>query len=174
MARTTILGLDPGSRCAGYALATIEGRRVVEVQLGSWRVSPATERASALAQLRQDSLEWISAHKPDVAVVESLFHHRNVRSALVLAQVRGVLLSVIGELSVPLFEYAPATIKQTICGNGSAGKQQVRICLERTVPGLGSGRLDKAPVDATDALAAAICHHTHHGVASAVARSARR
>lgn len=162
MSRTrTILGLDPGSRRAGFALAVFEGDRLVDVTLGVWTVRSRKDRSAGLASLHEQVERWLAAHHPDEAAVEGLFHHRNVRSALALAEARGVILSLLGRLTVPVIEYPPATVKKAICGEGGADKERVRIALQRTVPALRDIPLDDFPEDSTDALAVAICHQAH-------------
>jgi crossover junction endodeoxyribonuclease RuvC len=169
VALVRILGIDPGSRTTGYALATFRGQTVVGVELGHWGTGrPERARERALAELRNLAEQWVAERSPDLAAVESLFHHRNTRSVLVLAEARGVLLSVLGKLGVPVVEFPPATIKRTICGSGSAGKERVRDALLRTVPGVVAARLGAARLDATDALAAAVCAQSHLGWRRAV------
>ncbi|UCF67789.1 MAG: crossover junction endodeoxyribonuclease RuvC [Acidobacteriota bacterium] len=158
---STILGLDPGSRRAGFAWVRFDGSRVVGLEVGAWTVGAQRDRARALSRLMESVEQWLSDHPADVAAVEGLFHHRNVRSALVLAESRGVLLAALGRHGVPVVEYSPAAIKKTICGSGKAAKEQVRRALALTVSGLTSLETDGLPWDATDALAAAVCHHTH-------------
>jgi crossover junction endodeoxyribonuclease RuvC len=156
-----VLGIDPGSRVAGYALARFEGTDVVDCELGVWSPGRSRGRAAALAQLAAEAEAWLAQRRPEVAAVEGLFHHRNVRSALALAEARGVLLSVLGRLGVEVVEYPPATVKKTLCGNGGASKESVRRALGLTVSGLRGVRLDRHPADATDALALAVCHAVH-------------
>ena len=153
-----ILGIDPGSRVAGWALVEVERGSVVALELGAWRVPGGRDRARSLAELAERAELFLAGRDPDVAAVESLFQHRNARAALVLAEARGVLLAVLGRRGIPVREYAPAEIKQTICGSGNATKDQVRRVLPRTFPGLSRFPLDGVPDDATDALAAALCH----------------
>jgi crossover junction endodeoxyribonuclease RuvC len=86
--------------------------------------------------------------------VESLFHQRNVRSALTLAHVRGAFLLTLGRRDLPVGEYTPAEVKKSVTGHGTATKEQVGEMVRRL---LGLDRLD-APLDATDALALALCH----------------
>ncbi len=156
-----ILGLDPGSRRTGFALVRFRGESVSELEVGAWQVDPGLPRERGLAQLADMAGLWISARSVDVAAVESLFQHKNVHSALVLAEARGVLLSVLGRLGVRVAEYTPATVKQTVCGFGRAGKDQVRRALQLTVPGLSRLALEGLGFDATDALALAVTHHVH-------------
>jgi len=153
-----ILGIDPGSRVAGWALVEVDRGRVTALELGAWKVPGGRDRARSLGELASRAEAFLAGRDPEVAAVESLFHHRNARSVLVLAEARGVLLSVLGRLGIPVREYAPAEIKQTICGNGNATKDQVRRVLPRTFPGLARFPLDGVPDDATDALAAALTH----------------
>jgi len=156
-----ILGIDPGSRQTGYALATFHGRRVLRVELGVWSMVKSGDRSVSLADLARQAESFLACHSPGVAVVESLFHHKNVRSALVLSEARGVLLAVFGKLGIPVAEYSPAVVKKTVSGNGRADKTEVRRALTRTVPGIPAKSLEGLPEDATDALAMAVCHRVH-------------
>ncbi len=153
-----ILGIDPGSRVAGWALVEVVRGEVTALELGTWKVPGGRDRGRALAHLAELAEAFLAGRDPEVAAVESLFQHRNVRSALVLAEARGVLLAVLGRRGIPVREYAPAEIKQTICGTGNAGKDQVRRVLPRTFPGLARFPLEGLADDATDALAAALTH----------------
>lgn len=164
MSALRILGLDPGSVRTGFALAEFEGASVKRLAIGVFQTakSPAG-RAAQLGSLARDVDLWLDRENPQAAAVETLFQHRNVRSALVLSEARGVLLAALGRRSIPVFEYSPATVKKTICGFGTAGKEQVRRALLQTVPGLAGAGLEALPLDATDALALAVCHHAHHG-----------
>ncbi len=156
-----ILGIDPGSRCTGYAFARFEGAELAELDAGTWRVTASEDRSESLAALVAQFGEWIEGNSPEIAVVESLFMHKNARSMLVLAEARGALLASLGLKGIPVREYPPATIKKTICGFGAADKEQVRRALLRTVPGVRKFRVESLPTDATDALAMAVCHRIH-------------
>ncbi len=173
-AELTVAGIDPGSRRTGFALATFDaGGRIVSVTLGAWAPPQRASRPEALASLRRDALAWLLETSPCAVAVESVFQHRNARSALVLAEARGALLSAVGEAGVPLSEYPPATIKKTVCGVGGARKEEVRLALGRSVPGLTREMLSGAPDDATDALAAAVCHRYHARFERAIRGSGR-
>jgi crossover junction endodeoxyribonuclease RuvC len=161
---TVILGLDPGSIRSGYAVVGFERDRVISLHLGVWTVPIGQPRAASLAWLRGRLDECLTKHRCDAAAVETPFQHRNARSALVLAEARGALLSGLGAAEVPVFEYPPAMVKKTICGSGAAEKTQLRRVLGRTVPGLSAYRIDDAPLDATDALALAVAHFAHSRV----------
>lgn len=157
----TILGVDPGSRRAGFSWVRCERGRIVDLQLGTWDVPARGDSSQRLALLWQQADQFLSQNPIDVAIVESMFHHRNVRSALTLAQARGVLIAAIGQRGIPLVEYPPATIKKSVCGHGAADKAQVRRCLGMTVPGVSRQAIQDAAEDATDALAAVVCHLSH-------------
>lgn len=163
---TTILGLDPGSERTGYALARFAGDRVVDLVLGTWSVPAGLAPEAALARLVTCCDEFLASHEVVTAAVESLFHHRNVRSLIVLAQARGALLAVLGRRGIAVHAYPPATVKRTVCGSGAAAKEQVRKVMLMTVPGLSRFPIAAEGLDATDALALAVTHRVH-------ARSAR-
>ena len=168
--RSGVLGLDPGSKHAGYALAFFRGEEVVDLELGRWSVPARLGRAEGLAWLLDHCQEWLAIHRPVVAAVETPFHHRNARSVLVLAEARGVLLASLGRAGVAVHEYSPAVVKKTICGAGGADKEQVRRALAMTVRGLRRFAIDSAPLDATDALALAVTHHVHARLGTAGGR----
>lgn len=100
----TVLGLDPGSRVAGYALVTFAGGRALDLEFGSWDVAAAGSRARSLGTLLAAIEDWLRGRRPDVAAVESPFLHRNARSALALAESRGVLLAALGAAGVEVSE----------------------------------------------------------------------
>lgn len=168
-----VLGLDPGSRVAGYALVTFRGGRVEQLEFGSWDLGDAGGRARALGSLLGAVQGWLSERHPDVAAVESPFLHRNARSALALAEARGVLLAALGAAGIEVSEYSPAAVKKTICGQGTADKERVRALLARSVPGLDRFPITEAGLDATDALAVAVCHFVHARFDSRIPGSVR-
>jgi len=156
-----VLGIDPGSRVAGFALVTFAAGRIDDLELGAWNVGVTRPRAAALGVLLGAIEGWLRDHRPDVAAVEAPFIHRNARSALALAEARGVLLAALGAAGIEVCEYPPATVKKTVCGDGGADKERVRLLLGRSVPGLERFPLERAGLDATDALAVAVCHGVH-------------
>lgn len=123
--------------------------------IGHGRVSLPAKRplADRLVLLAEALEELLERHAPDVAVLESLFRGRNVRSLIVLAQARGVLVATVARAGVAMHEYAPAEIKSAVTGDGRADKEQVAKMV-RMILGLRDARLE---ADAADALAAAIC-----------------
>jgi len=121
-----------------------------------------------LAGLAADLAALVERYRPDVASVEGVFVSASPRSALVLGQARGAVLTALGTASVPLAEHAPARIKQAVSGSGRAAKDQMQRAVRRLLA------LQKPPpADAADALAAAICH-AQAGVLEALPRPRRR
>lgn len=145
----------------------------MDAEAGVWPLGRSRDKAAQLGLLAEKAEAWLTGLGADVAAVESPFQHRNVRSALVLAEARGVILSVLGRLQIPVVAYPPATVKKTVCGFGGAGKEQVRRALGLTVRGVKTLALDTLPDDATDALAVSLCHHVHGRFAEITARGHR-
>jgi crossover junction endodeoxyribonuclease RuvC len=147
-----ILGVDPGSRITGFGLIEVAGsrQRCVAHDAIALPEGPLEQRLFVLfTRLRG----LIAEHRPDEVAMEQVFVRHNVASALVLGQARGAALCAVAEAGLPLHEYAPASIKLAIAGNGRAEKAQiqrmVRVLLN--LPALPAE-------DAADALACALCH----------------
>ncbi|MGH8294544.1 MAG: crossover junction endodeoxyribonuclease RuvC [Steroidobacteraceae bacterium] len=151
-----ILGLDPGSRRTGYGVIERRGAEWVHVAHGCIAVTAPAESLSERLRVIFESLrELIATHRPGEVAIERVFVSKNVDSALKLGQARGAALCALPK-GLPVFEYAPRAIKLALVGSGAAEKIQVAhmIC---TLLGL-QGRISP---DASDALAAAVCHaHT--------------
>jgi crossover junction endodeoxyribonuclease RuvC len=158
-----ILGIDCGSRYTGYGVIDCRpgGHRLVEAGVIETRAADAFPRR--LRVIGERLREVIAEFKPDEAAVEDTFTHLNARSALKLTHVRGVALFVLAEADIEVAEYAPARIKLTVAGNGNAPKQQVEwmtcALLGLTEP------IDS--LDASDAVAVALCHAALRGVRAA-------
>lgn len=149
-----ILGIDPGSRRCGYGVVErVAAGRVRYVECGVVEARATAPLHLRLVEIGEGLREVIGELKPHAVAVEGVFHGVNPRSALQLGHARGVALLVCGESSLGVSEYPPATVKRAVAGNGRATKDQV--C--RMVRVLCA--LDRAPrLDASDALAVAICH----------------
>ena len=153
-----ILGIDPGSRYCGYGVVERAGvGRVRYVECGI--LEPGRDRPLhlRLAEILDGIREVISELKPRVVAVEGVFHGVNARSALQLGHSRGVALVAAGERDLDVFEYAPATVKRAVAGHGQASKEQVSAMVRALLD------LQRPPrLDASDALAVAICHAFRH------------
>jgi crossover junction endodeoxyribonuclease RuvC len=162
-----ILGLDPGSSRTGFGLIESHAGRLISLGYGVIappRNASFLERLPLLAS-RLETL--VRDHRPDVIAAEDVFLARNARVALKLGHVRGIALLPALAAGIPVHEYAPRLIKKSVTGYGGAEKEQVRRMV-RLLLGLGT----QAPaLDASDALAVAICHA--HAAAFSAARIAR-
>lgn len=154
-----VLGLDPGSRVTGYGLIEVCPRGPRYLASGAIRTC-AGELAERLRKVYEDVSELVSRHGPDEIAVERVFMHANPDSALKLGQARGAALCAAAGGGARVFEYAPRQVKLTVTGTGSAEKDQVQHMVKALL-GLG-GRLGS---DAADALAIALCHAQHRGIA---------
>ena len=153
-----VLGIDPGIAITGYGLVQTDPRNDYEcVTYGVITTRAGLPDAERLNILFDELTQLILLHRPDVSAVEKLFFQKNVKTAISVGQARGVTMLTLAQASLPIAEYTPNEVKQTVCGYGSAGKTQV----QRMVQALLS--LDELPKpdDAADALAVAICH-IHH------------
>ncbi len=146
------LGIDPGTAICGFGVVSLEGASLRMIDAGCVRTRTEDTDAHRLRQLYGALRELIVEHRPERVGIERLFFQRNVQTAMTVGQARGVALLVAAEAGLPIDEPTPNEVKQTICGNGSADKQQVAAMVERLL----GVRLNGVPDDATDALAIAI------------------
>ena len=148
-----ILGIDPGSRITGYGMIETDRFQSRAVLFGTVKLDPKQSLPDRLYAIHDRLRALMEEHLPDVVAVETAFYHKNVRSTLVLGQVRGVVLLAVRETSLSLAEYAPRAIKAAVTGNGGAGKEQVAFMIKGLL-----GLEETPPPDAADALAVALCH----------------
>jgi crossover junction endodeoxyribonuclease RuvC len=149
-----ILGIDPGTRYFGYGvIERLASGRVRYIECGVLEPERGATLAARLAEIAVGLVEVIAELAPAVVAVEGVFHGVNARSALQLGHARGMALATAGAHDLLVHEYAPATIKRAVAGNGQASKEQVQAMV-RTLCGLKR----KPKLDASDALAVAICH----------------
>lgn len=154
-----VLGIDCGTEFTGYGIIDSDGRSHRLVAAGTIRTSTKSALGDRLSQIAKGLREVIALHAPETAAVEEVFHSVNAKSSLKLAHVRGVVMLIFAEASLPCGEYSPMSIKKSVVGNGRAEKEQVQFMM-RSILG------DAAPIgqpDACDALAVAICHVTLAG-----------
>jgi crossover junction endodeoxyribonuclease RuvC len=149
-----ILGIDPGSLATGYGAIETDGERHRLITQGVIRTPPGLPFPRKLQLIHERVVEVVEQSAPDQVVVEDLFYATNVKSALRLGHVRGVVLLAGVARGLPLFEYAPLEIKQAVVGYGRADKEQVQRMVALL---LGLDRPPE-PHDVADALAAALCH----------------
>lgn len=150
-----VLGIDPGTATTGYGLVReAEDGRMSVVDYGVILTPAKMPQEQRLLILYNRLHEIIFLHRPDHGAVEKLFFQRNVTTAIVVGQARGVVLLTMAQDNIPVFEYTPLEVKQAITGYGGAEKSQVQMMVQAV---LSLDSLPK-PDDAADALAVAICH----------------
>jgi crossover junction endodeoxyribonuclease RuvC len=158
-----VLGIDPGSETTGWGVVEGDARRYRLVEYGTVRARPRERFAARLLKIAVGVEGLIERFRPDVCAVEEAFFAVNAKTALKLGHVRGVVLVAAERAGVEIAEYAPRLIKQTVVGYGAAEKHQV----QEMVRVLLSLKELPQPLDASDAIAVAICHFHHAGSAAA-------
>lgn len=153
-----VLGIDCGAERTGYGLIESDGRSHSIVTAGCIVTSPKNPLNERLLAIARGVRDVIGRHAPAAAAVEEVFYAQNVKTALRLSHVRGVVLLAIAEAGIPLGEYSPLAIKTSVVGYGRAEKQQVKMMVHSLLR-LQSEEIESE--DACDALAVAICHATH-------------
>lgn len=154
-----ILGLDPGTNIMGYGIIVVRASAVSVVQFGVIRLGRYANHELKLKEIFDRVLGLLDEYHPDEVALEAPFHGKNVQSMLKLGRAQGVAMSAALFREVPIIEYAPRKVKQSVTGNGNASKEQVAKMLMSLFSISEFPRL----LDATDALAVAVCHHFQNG-----------
>lgn len=164
-----VIGIDPGFATTGYAVVERSGGRLVAIDHGAIRTASGTPQAERLGALQCAIADLIDRHGPEAVSVERLFFNVNVRTAMAVGQASGVALATAAASGLPVFEYTPLEVKQSVVGVGNATKHQVGAMVASLL-GLGS---PPAPADAADACAIAICHLIRARLTAAIGRATR-
>ena len=148
-----ILGIDPGIATTGYALLTTHRGQVEKILWGTITTKAGAPTADRLTILRQSLLRLISEQRPDRAAIEKLFFYNNAKTAMVVGEARGVIITTLAEAGLPILELTPLQVKRAVTGSGNADKKQIQKMLMLLF------RLKEPPQpdDAADALAIAYC-----------------
>jgi len=162
-----ILGLDPGTNVMGYGVIMIHGRSLNLLQFGVIQLSKFDSHELRLKKIFDRVLTLIDEFNPDDVALEAPFFGKNVQSMLKLGRAQGVAMSAALHRGIPIVEYAPKKVKQSVTGNGNASKEQVARMLMQI---FAFKELPKL-LDASDALAVAVCHHYQKGGAQAKTKS---
>jgi len=149
-----VLGIDPGTAACGYGIVHESGGRLRAVDHGWWRTSARERPERRLRTIFERVAELIEVHAPDAVVLEESYVGADARIALSVGQARGAVLVACALADVDCAEYAPAHVKQAVCGYGRAEKDQVQRMV-KAILGLSA---PPKPTHAADALAVAICH----------------
>jgi crossover junction endodeoxyribonuclease RuvC len=150
-----ILGIDPGTLVMGYGLILCSGNRLTLVEMGVLKMPARKDAFERLGLIHKRLTELINRFRPQDFAIEAPFFGKNVQSMLKLGRAQGVAIATAMHAGLPVTEYSPRKIKQSITGNGGSGKEQVWKMLQNIL------ELEKEidAYDASDALAVAVCHH---------------
>lgn len=149
-----ILGIDPGFAITGYSIIDYIGNKFTLINSGAITTKAGESFPDRLVKIYDDLENIIKLYKPDAISVEELFFNNNAKTAINVAQARGVILVVSRKLEIDTFEYTPLQIKQAVVGYGRADKMQVQRMVKSILNVEKLPKLD----DTTDSMAAAICH----------------
>jgi len=149
-----ILGIDPGTVIMGYGFIHQKGNKIELITMGVLKLSKVEGHHNKLKRIFEGTNSLIEQYKPDELAIEAPFYGKDVQAMLKLGRAQGVAIAAALSKSIPIFEYAPRKIKKAVTGNGNASKEQVAAMLESLVV------FHEKPkyLDATDGLAAAVCH----------------
>ena len=150
-----ILGIDPGTNILGFGVIAVDSRGPRYVDMGVFDLRKIKDPFEKLANIFAGVSELIDVHHPDELAVESPFYGKNAQVILKLGRAQGAALTAAVMKGIPVAEYAPRKAKIAICGNGAASKEQVSMMIQKTL----NVTLEAKFLDATDALAIALCHH---------------
>jgi len=154
-----ILGIDPGTNVMGYGLLLVEGKSYSILQYGVIHLKKYSTHELKLKKIYERITGIIDEFHPDSVALEAPFFGVNVQSMLKLGRAQGVAMAAALAQDIPITEYSPKKVKQSVTGNGNASKIQVAEMLKTLL------KIEELPklLDATDALAVALCHHFHDG-----------
>ena len=150
-----ILGIDPGTNILGFGIIRVDSKGPHYVDMGVFDLRKIKDPFEKLANIYAGVNELIEEHKPDELAVESPFYGKNAQVGLKLGRAQGAAITAAIMHGLSVAEYAPRKAKIAICGNGAASKEQVAMMIQKTL----KVELDPKYLDATDALAIALCHH---------------
>ena len=149
-----ILGIDPGYGITGFGVIEADRGKQSLITCGAITTPAGMDFSARLEIIYNDMTELIRATKPDAVAIEELFFGQNVTTGIGVAQSRGVILLAIQQAGIPIYQYKPAQVKQSVVGYGNATKHQVQDMTRRLL------HLQSVPKpdDAADAIAIALCH----------------
>ncbi len=149
-----ILGIDPGTNVTGYGVIKVVERKPELISIGAIDLSKYDDHYIKLKHIFERTTGIIDEYHPDELAIEAPFYGKNVQSMLKLGRAQGAAIAAALSRSLPIFEYAPRKIKMSITGQGAASKEQVAAMLMNIL----KFKLTDIKLDATDGLAAALCH----------------
>ncbi len=149
-----ILGIDPGTAVMGYGLVKEVRTKIELISLGVIKMNHLDDHSLKLKRIFEKTIALIEEYKPDCLAIEAPFYGKNIQVMLKLGRAQGIAIAAALSRDIPIFEYSPRKIKQSVTGNGNAGKEQVAAMLQTLL------NFKETPefLDATDGLAVAVCH----------------
>ncbi|MDE6772811.1 MAG: crossover junction endodeoxyribonuclease RuvC [Muribaculaceae bacterium] len=156
-----IMGIDPGTNVMGYGVLGVKGKRPSVIIMGVIQLSKFESHYMRLKRIFERVTGLVEQYLPDEVAIEAPFYGKNVQSMLKLGRAQGVAMAAVLSRDIPITEYAPLSIKQSVTGSGSASKEQVANML-RHILKIPQENMPKL-LDATDALAAALAHFYESG-----------
>lgn len=156
---TLILGVDPGTNILGFSLLDVQGDNYKLVVMDVMNLKSISDPYRKLQTIYTRLQQTIREYQPDELAIEAPFFGKNVQSMLKLGRAQGVAITVAIMNEIPVFEYSPKKIKQSITGNGNASKEQVAAMIGRIL----AIKEQHEFFDATDSMAVALCHHFQKG-----------
>jgi crossover junction endodeoxyribonuclease RuvC len=165
-----ILGIDPGTLVMGYGLIAVDKNKISLVEMGVLQLARKQDHAERLEMIFRKMETLIREHRPAAIAIEAPFFGKNVQSMLKLGRAQGVAIAAAMMHGLNAVEYAPRKIKQSVSGRGNATKEQVWQMLQHTL----KFKEDVRFMDATDAVAVALCHHYESRIPQAQGVAARK
>lgn len=150
-----IIGIDPGLSCTGFGIIEVSENDKSIIDYGVVKTDSKDPLCDRLKVLHEDLEYIIKKYKPTVMSIEQIFYGKNVKSALLLGHARGIPMLLAAIYKLPLYEFSPRRIKQSLTGNGNSTKEQVQFMVKKVL------LMDELPqpIDASDALAIAVCYN---------------
>ncbi len=162
-----IIGVDPGTQVTGYGVIAVDGQNISLIQYGVIHLSKYSTHELKLKKIFERITQLLEEYLPDEMAIEDPFYGKNPQSMLKLGRAQGVAMAAALARDIPIVEYAPKKVKQSVTGSGSASKEQVAFMLEKIL----KMELSREFMDATDGIAIAICHHYHANTPAALKSS---
>lgn len=162
-----IIGIDPGTAIMGYGVILEKGSKIELIKMGIVRMDHLDDHFLKLQRIFEKTISLLDEFKPDAMALEAPFYGKNIQVMLKLGRAQGTAMAAALSRNIPIAEYAPRKIKQSITGNGNTTKEQVAAMLQRLL------NFKETPefLDATDGLAVAVCHSFQRGSSSGKAKS---
>ncbi len=151
-----ILGVDPSLRGTGFGVIQGQKQQWKVLAYGVIKNPPSVKVSACLSHIHEKMTAVCQEFKPDVCAIEGVFYMQNFKISIVLGAARGVTIAACASCSIPVFEYAPRKVKQSVAGSGAAGKTRVSSMIQAML-----GLREAPPADAADALALALTHTNH-------------